>query len=773
MRLRILLALALSALPAWGQAIVPPATPPYTTNYLYYNKMHWMGNYLSLQIYNSQDLVNEAGTLYVSKVPVNQGHDPASSPTYWDALPGGATPADWLTLAHAPFADARRYNFTPQFTGGGTLTAGTPATVTLGPCPMGISGSNLYPTQLYLSGGTGTPEAVTITGGTCTPGATTGTVGFTPANTHTGSWTIGSATGGLQEATNAIPSGGIVLIPDSTTTIYGTVSFGPNHSYWGNGRTASAITNANDAVYAFQYLSPVLTAQNVIEVTARFEEFTLNSKFGIQMNSDNSASMQFQALLVGGPYVQHVLFNGKYGQSGNTDPNAGTVTTPTEAQLKSYGVALNLNKTFDMSIFGDEFNAYGIGVDLTGCDIGKIDLPRFYNNGRNIHANHYSDGQNDASGNLGSSLKITNGDIIFTQRVGGIYLNSVLFSVISNNFFETGVYAAGTTTVGRYIATTGDFGTQIKGNRFDSMASTNPIVSMLSIFGATIEGNVYSPNAPDATFYCGPGPNYGGGSPYYQIWQFLGNSPEMPVCDYPQALVGPLNPNVFQYNNIPGIWYGQAAATFPFVKSPVTGQWVISTAATPTFEFDMPLNNGVQNFIVQSTGRRNTGTGFSTVRYTEGGTTTTIYSGVPAGVGFTNTATYQTLSYPIALPPGSIGIGGHLSFEIANDQVEYRRIEIVPQYNGNGFVNGGTLAPAVTAASTITPTGAYFYLNGTATINNINIPPAFQGGSFCAIPTAVLTTTTTGNIGQVSTTAPNRVICWLLDPSGPKWYPSY
>lgn len=95
-------------------------------------------------------------------------------------------------------ADARAYNF-PAQTPGGSLTASVPATITLTPCPLGVAGANTNH-YLYVSAGTGTAEAVLITGGTCTSGLSTGTVQFTPANNHTGAWTIGSATAGGQEA---------------------------------------------------------------------------------------------------------------------------------------------------------------------------------------------------------------------------------------------------------------------------------------------------------------------------------------------------------------------------------------------------------------------------------------------------------------------------------------------------------------------------------------------------------------------------------------------
>jgi len=108
---------------------------------------------------------------------------------------------------------------------GGSLTAAVGATATLTPCPLGVDGAN--PTHyVYITGGTGAAEAVVITGGTCTSGASTGTITFTPANNHTGAWTIVSATGGVQEGVCYLSAAdNRVLIQAGTTTLNASVAF--------------------------------------------------------------------------------------------------------------------------------------------------------------------------------------------------------------------------------------------------------------------------------------------------------------------------------------------------------------------------------------------------------------------------------------------------------------------------------------------------------------------------------------------------------------------
>jgi hypothetical protein len=97
---------------------------------------------------------------------------------------------------------------------GGTLTAGTPATITLASCPRGIdtSGSGSY--LIYIAAGAGPAEVTQVTGGSCV-GGSSGTITFTPANSHSGSFRIGSASSGIQEM--VVDACGV---PDSPQSVY-------------------------------------------------------------------------------------------------------------------------------------------------------------------------------------------------------------------------------------------------------------------------------------------------------------------------------------------------------------------------------------------------------------------------------------------------------------------------------------------------------------------------------------------------------------------------
>jgi hypothetical protein len=74
--------------------------------------------------------------------------------------------------------------------------AGT-KTVTLTQCPAGVTGSEAQ-YYVYISG-TGTAEAVLVTGGSCSGNGQSGTLQFTTVNAHLAGYSVGSASGGLQE----------------------------------------------------------------------------------------------------------------------------------------------------------------------------------------------------------------------------------------------------------------------------------------------------------------------------------------------------------------------------------------------------------------------------------------------------------------------------------------------------------------------------------------------------------------------------------------------
>jgi hypothetical protein len=113
-----------------------------------------------------------------------------------------------------------------------SLTAAGANTVTLAACVAGVLASE--PQYYVYIAGTGTAEAVLVTGGTCNGDGAPGTLQFTTLNTHSAGYTIGSATGGLQEAlivarfTPTNPTGtsqsGKVIVPPGEYKAFARVS---------------------------------------------------------------------------------------------------------------------------------------------------------------------------------------------------------------------------------------------------------------------------------------------------------------------------------------------------------------------------------------------------------------------------------------------------------------------------------------------------------------------------------------------------------------------
>ena len=112
----------------------------------------------------------------------------------------------------------------------GSLAVGA-NTVTLTPCPRGLTVNTLAGTQTYVYiSGVGTPEAAVITATTCAQGGgANGTITFTAASSHGSGYAIGSASQGVQEAINAA-----ALIPNysSNTGELGSIVIPPAQYTW-------------------------------------------------------------------------------------------------------------------------------------------------------------------------------------------------------------------------------------------------------------------------------------------------------------------------------------------------------------------------------------------------------------------------------------------------------------------------------------------------------------------------------------------------------------
>src|SRR5205823_3213461 len=126
---------------------------------------------------------------------------------------------------------------------GGSLFVGA-NTITLAPVPLGVNGSDVNH-YVYISGGTGTAEACKIIGGTGTSAASSGQIAIMCANSHSGAWTVQTATAGIQEALNAFSFQHEVKIPPGFLTLNGPIFLEQGFNLIGSGTIATTLVIPN------------------------------------------------------------------------------------------------------------------------------------------------------------------------------------------------------------------------------------------------------------------------------------------------------------------------------------------------------------------------------------------------------------------------------------------------------------------------------------------------------------------------------------------------
>jgi hypothetical protein len=125
---------------------------------------------------------------------------------------------------------------------GGAMNA-VDTQVTMTPVPPGVNGTDLRH-RLYVSGGTGVAEACLIDGGTGTAGQTSGTIILECDHSHTGAFTISTASAGIEEAASALSGKGTVSLPKGTLNIYATMVLPTTISLIGQGTAATVLNCA-------------------------------------------------------------------------------------------------------------------------------------------------------------------------------------------------------------------------------------------------------------------------------------------------------------------------------------------------------------------------------------------------------------------------------------------------------------------------------------------------------------------------------------------------
>jgi hypothetical protein len=263
-------------------------------------------------------------------------------------------------VTNTPTVLSTRYIWSRTNNAGASANLASPGskTITLTPCPKGVNGTDAAH-YVYISGGAGTAEPVLITGGSCTSGATAGTIIVTTANTHTGSWKVATATAGIQEALNTLPTaagsdlygGGTVEIPQGTHTTYATINIR------GNAKRLIGQGKNSTSIYSTYKSGPLVLMDGTATTTGDTNEIrdltvrgdgAAGTNYGIQVDNQSWSVIE---------NVNVILMPSGLNVTGTTN---SFVTTFRHIQVVSFlhnGITVNAGPSggnfMDINLFGD------------------------------------------------------------------------------------------------------------------------------------------------------------------------------------------------------------------------------------------------------------------------------------------------------------------------------------------------------------------------------------------------------------------------------------
>jgi hypothetical protein len=301
-----------------------------------------------------------------------------------------------LTNVNSTAIVSGRYIFPPQ-TPGGSLIVGSNV-ITMSPMPVGVNGSDSGH-YLYVSGGTGTAEPCLIVGGSGLAGQASGQIIIQCANTHTGAWTIQSATAGINEMIQANGAGTSMLISLGTSTVYAPINFsglnGITLRGFGQGSTVVNLAHPTNDFLTYGVQTDNVTISDftitssgprtggwVIHGTAPYNQSALLRWSVIANITVRNQTNGFWLSQYAGVFVNNIVMenfqtnpNGiglKIGQTAATDVNQGSEMHITNAQI--YGNAPGgLTPALGYGIWMEDCDAVflgpgvGIGLVTQGC----------------------------------------------------------------------------------------------------------------------------------------------------------------------------------------------------------------------------------------------------------------------------------------------------------------------------------------------------------------------------------------------------------------------
>lgn len=522
---------------------------------------------------------------------------------------------------------------------GASLNSGVSATVTLTPCPFGVAGTHIIasslPHLLWISSGTGgAAEAVAITGGTCAgDGATAGTISFTPANNHSGSWTIQSNTTGVQECVYVAGATGSCRMPATSPT-----------NLWGNVSGAAALTVPSGYGVSLRGQGPSSTFVRLKGTTGNWINYIGNGYLDLgdfQMVDDTNTthtSGSFIAIgAMAGGLMNNVFANHCYdcvdavGVNGNThfqslnlygihvgfyvtgsssteefsisdstihgDANGLRVENTTVAgmylsnnlfdQVNTYGSALSTGASMSLRagtnlpmnevvLHGNDFEGVGTGVELVG-NSGTNSSNDISLTGGRISTTwcglcEYSGWEHLVM--TGVAVNVSVGTSPVTTPVAAIMLSNVMnYSISSNTIFAPSV------PVGIDYSSTGDNVGKIMGNsilNIDTGGYPTEGMSITNAANVQIENNNFG--GPATPFFLGSGVTN------LRMSGNIGVDDVIPAVSSASTLAFPVNPVITVSGST-----NFTAVTFPLIAG--SRGAMTATAATITATAGASIGN--------------------------------------------------------------------------------------------------------------------------------------------------------------------------------------
>lgn len=463
-------------------------------------------------------------------------------------------------LASLWAVSAADYNF-PAMTPGGSLTGGGGSqTVTLPICPNGIVTTGLTATALYISGGSGTAEWLRPSGGTCTPGALNGTVIISPANNHSGAWTVSSATAGIDLACASSGAGAYVIVPAGSYNIFGTIR--PSTGCTIDGQGTPSPSGPSGAVFLhmqtagipmFDITATGVTVKNLQLAYGTYPAYTVG---GVAATAGSVAIQLGVTGSVDAPVVQNIIANSfynnfRFGQAGN----AAAVYAKQVYALNavSDGIIVDgLGSGYVESALSQ--NSFGNGWTIRGnsAAVQYSNINCFNNHGWGWHQS-------------GASAQVDNIDCE-GDNLGELWLGTVSSTIIQNIIVQaagiTGGMSTNTTAPGIHIDGTG-----------------NAFVVMSNLLSANNQGNGVEANGSFLQLYnaqivsngqgLGVGTQYGitatGPNAVFSNMRVSGNQS---LFNGPAQIVSSSN-FIGSSNSAPTVTIGAAATTMSFCGNSV------------------------------------------------------------------------------------------------------------------------------------------------------------------------------------------------------------